>query len=54
MARPFVELLSLLGNEEQPLTPASLAEFSDLDAARLNQFSAAWATFSADRRHSIL
>ena len=54
MAQAFVELLKLLGSEDQPLVTSRLAELSDLDVARLERFSAAWASFSADRRHSIL
>jgi HEAT repeat protein len=49
----FVDLLEVLLDQERELNPAQLSDLSDLDAAQLEQFEAAWHGSPQARRQRI-
>jgi len=50
----FVDLLQSLTNDTEPVDGVRLAELSDLDAERLERFSATWEHLPLDRRQALL
>ncbi len=54
MEDSFVDLLQSLTNDTEPVDGVRLAELSDLDAERLERFSATWEHLPRDQRQALL
>jgi hypothetical protein len=54
MEDSFVDLLQSLTNDTEPVDPVRLAELSDLDSERLENFAVTWEALSADQRNALL
>ena len=54
MEDSFVDLLQSLANDAEPVDGVRLAELSNLDKERLENFSATWENLPRDRRQALL